>query len=238
MKIFKYDVTDSTNERARVYAKNSDAEFPAVFIAKGQTAGRGRRGRSFDSEYGAGLYISFLFKPEADMSDPAKITAGAAVALARAILKATKLAVGIKWVNDIFVSNRKLAGILTEGEFDAESGALSYAVCGIGVNLLSREFPSELRDIVVTLEDAIGCAPDADLLTECLIDEFFKIDNRFIDEYRTLSTVKGKRVAVHRVSGEEFFAEVVDITDGAALLVRREDGTLEELISAEVSIRQ
>ena len=236
MKIFRYGVTDSTNTRAREYARLHDAKLPAVFIAEGQTEGRGRRGRSFDSEIGAGLYISFLFRPDASLSDPAKITARAAVAVCRAIDRACGLSVGIKWVNDIFSSNKKLGGILTEGEFDSDTGELSYAVCGIGVNLFSRTFAEELRDIVTTVEDELGEPPDKQALTEALISEFFDEKADFIEEYRRRSIIIEKRVTVRRMSGESFIADVIDITDDAALLVQKEDGTREQLISAEVSV--
>jgi BirA family biotin operon repressor/biotin-[acetyl-CoA-carboxylase] ligase len=236
MKIFRYEITDSTNTRAREYARLRNAEFPAVFVADGQTAGRGRRGRSFDSELGGGLYISFLFRPEDKAFDPAKITVRAAVAVCRAIDRACGLSVGIKWVNDIFVSNKKLGGILTEGEFDADTGALSFAVCGIGINLFSRHFPEELSNIATTVEDELLAKPDKKMLEEILTDEFFKENGDFISEYRRRSAVIGKRVLVTRLSGESFCAKVIDITDKASLLVQKEDGSREELISAEVSI--
>ena len=106
MKIIRYDLTDSTNERAREYARVG-GEMPALFIARGQTGGRGRRGRSFDSELGAGLYMTYLYRP--DTNDVALITIRAAVALARAIEKTSGLSAKIKWVNDLTVSGRKIS---------------------------------------------------------------------------------------------------------------------------------
>ena len=101
MKIFEYELTDSTNTRAKEYARCDRAEMPAVFIADEQSAGRGRRGRSFDSAKGAGLYMSILFRPSAEFDDAAKITVRAAVAASRAISELSGVEVGIKWVNDI-----------------------------------------------------------------------------------------------------------------------------------------
>lgn len=238
MKIFRYETTDSTNTRAREYAKLHGAIEPVVFIADGQTAGRGRRGRSFDSAKGAGLYISFLFCPEGTMFDAVRITVKAAVAVSRAIKSTFGLSVGIKWVNDIFVGGKKLAGILTEGEFDS-AGRLQYAVCGIGVNLMSRDFPPELFDIATTVEDNIGERPDREAFAEALIREFFaeRCDEEIMDEYRRHSLVLGKRVEVRRLSGESFFAEAKEIIDSGALAVVTDDGVREELISAEVSLK-
>lgn len=237
MKIFKYEITDSTNTRAKEYAKDEHAEMPALFIADGQTVGRGRRGRSFDSESGAGLYMSILFRPDSDTADAARITVRAAVSVCRALRSLCDARVGIKWVNDIFFDGRKLAGILTEGELDGDCG-FRYAICGIGINLLSREFPEEISGLVTTLEDISGARIDRDLLSERIASEFFaeRDFSDIIEEYRSLSVVIGKWVEIKRISGESFFAEVLDITDEGALLVLRDGGVREELISAEVSV--
>lgn len=238
MKIFEYDITDSTNTRAREYAKECGAELPAVFVANGQSAGRGRRGRSFDSERGAGLYISFLFEPSGGEFDPVSITVRAAVALCFAIKKVCGIEAGIKWVNDIYLDGRKLAGILAEGEFDAD-GKMKYAVCGIGVNILSRPFPPEIADIATALEDHLGYKPDAKLLREALISEFFRERTReeIMMEYRRLSTVIGRTVEVRTLTGESFTAFAEAISDGGELSVRCDDGRTLSLISAEVSVK-
>jgi len=237
MKIFRYEITDSTNTRAKEYAKEASSLVPAVFVADSQSAGRGRRGRTFDSEGGAGLYMSILFRPTKQTCDAAKITVRAAVATVRALKKICGISASIKWVNDIYFDGKKLAGILTEGEITSD-GTFSYAVCGIGLNLLSRTFPDEIKDRAIALEDITGTRVDRDLLMDEIIREFFaECDYReIIEEYRAESTVIGKRVLMKRLSGEEFFATVLELTDGGALLVLRDDGEREELISAEVSV--
>ena len=236
MKIYKYDLTDSTNERAREYAR-SGGEMPALFIADGQTGGRGRRGRSFDSERGAGLYMTLLFLP--DGADATLITIRAAVALSSAIEKVSGLSPGIKWVNDLTVRGKKLSGILAEGDFD-EDGRLRFLALGVGVNLLRRKFPEELTDIVTTLEGETGKRISPETLSEAFVREFYNTGapSDIIAEYRRRSSVIGERVEVRRISGEAFTADVLDVTDTGALLVKREDGLTEELISAEVSIRK
>ncbi len=235
MKIIKYDLTSSTNERAKEYARAS-GEMPALFIARGQTEGRGRRGRSFNSETDAGLYMTLLFEPSE--SDVTLITIRAAVALARAVERLSGLSPSIKWVNDLTVGKRKLAGILAEGDFTPD-GSLAFCALGIGVNLLQRSFPFELSDIVTTLEAETGKRIAPDPLAITVAEEYFNTPSpsEIISEYRRRSSVIGERVEVRRISGEVFFAEVLDVTDAGALLVRRDDGSLEELISAEVSIK-
>lgn len=237
IKIFAYKITDSTNTRAKEYAVEDGAVFPAVFIADGQSAGRGRRGRSFDSAEGAGLYISFLFRPEEKGLDAVKLTVRAAVETCAALEEVTGLFAQIKWVNDIFVGDRKLAGILAEGQVDSESGVFEYAVCGIGINLNKRTFPEELSKTVTTVEDETGARPDRAALAARLTERFFAKDGiSVMEEYRRRSCVIGKELSVRRISGEVFSARAVSITDGGALTVIREDGQKEDLISAEVSV--
>ena len=237
--LFLYDMTDSTNTRAREYAACGFDGAARVFIAEGQYAGRGRRGKTFDSERGAGLYISFLLKPKGAMGDITAITAEAAVKVCRAVESVCDVSLGIKWVNDIFVNGKKLAGILTEGEFDSERGELSYIVCGIGINLKNRNFPEEISKIATSVEEAAGAMPDINLLAARIISEFLAESSSvdYMNEYRARSTVVGRRVEVRRLSGEIFFATADSITDTGALTVIREDGAREELISAEVSLR-
>lgn len=234
IKIFNYGITDSTNQRAKEYATGENPHFPAVFIAEEQSAGRGRRGRSFDSARGGGLYISFLFRTEKGF-DAAEITFGAAVKLCRVIESVSGLKPGIKWVNDIFVGGKKLAGILAEG-----AGLdLKCAICGIGINLYHREFPGELADIATTLEGECGRRVDKELFAKRLIEEFFKPEVReeMLEEYRSRSVVIGKRVEVRKILGEIYSATVLEIADDGALVVERDGGVRERLISAEVSVK-
>ena len=237
LKIFVYDMTDSTNTRAKEYYFSKKPVTPAVFIANGQSAGRGRRGRSFDSAKGAGIYISFLVDGEL-LASSQTLTVRCAVKCARAIESVTGLKVGIKWVNDLFVSGRKLCGILTEGEADAEGNGLRYAIVGIGINLMKRDFPPPLCDIATTIEDETGHVPDRSKLIGAVIDAFFEdeCDSCVMEEYRKRSTVIGKQVTARRIGGGEFDCLVLGISDSGELLVRRTDGTEETLISAEISI--
>ncbi len=239
MKLFKFDITDSTNERAREYASRGADALPAVFIANGQSKGRGRRGRRFDSSVGKGLYMTVLFDPWDAGIESSMITVRAAVAVARAIDAFAGISVGIKWVNDIFVGDRKLAGILAEGVRDGASGR-ELAALGIGVNLLHREFPPEICDIATSVEDVCGRLLSADTLAARILEEFFSdtYERHILDEYRSRSVVIGKNVEVRRILGESFTAKVLDITDSGALLVSRNGAETEELISAEVSIKK
>lgn len=237
-RIIRYDVTDSTNTRAREYAKENAPDSPVVFIAEAQSAGRGRRGRSFDSSAGAGIYISFLMPVGDRQKDAASITANAAVKLCRALEEFFGISAGIKWVNDIYVNDRKLAGILAESVL-SDSGEIKYYICGIGINIFKREFPAEIREIAITVEEIIAKKPDKAGFLNAMLAEFLSDeDEDFIVEYRKRSILIGEEISVYLFSGESFFATVQDVGDGAELIVKTEDGKIKSLTSAEVSVRK
>ena len=235
--IFTFTETDSTNTRAKERAKAAASRESAVFIADAQRCGRGRMGRSFVSRDGAGLFISFLIYPDETFgSGAARITAYAAVKACEAIEKLSGLSPEIKWVNDIYLSGRKLAGILTEGEV-LQDGKFGYAVVGIGINLTDISLGDELDGITTNIERECGRKIDKNALAAALIDGFFTPDQSFMDKYRERSLVLGEKITVKRISGEEFTATAVGITESGALLVEY-NGIREELISAEVSVRK
>ena len=140
---------DSTNNAARELATEQSEKSDALIVAAAQTAGKGRMGRSFYSPEGCGLYVTLLVHPECDAAESVKLTCAAAVAAARAIdsLRGVSPTSEIKWVNDIYLGGKKVAGILTEGQLSIESGQLEFAVVGIGFNLLVPDggYPEEIR---------------------------------------------------------------------------------------------
>ncbi len=239
--IFFYESTDSTNTRAREYAKeHPENRTPTVFVANAQTAGRGRRGRSFVSNEGAGIYISFLLYPEANAADSTVITARAAVALARATESASGAKPSIKWVNDLYLGGKKLAGILTEGETD-ENGNLRYIVCGMGINVYKNAVSEEISDIATSLESELSERICRSRLCAFIIDEFLKIatcDEReeLYREYKNRSFVIGKAVKVIKIS-ESYEAKAIDILPDYSLLLELSDGTRETLFTGEVSLK-
>ena len=144
----------------------------------------------------------------------------------------------IKWVNDIFIGGKKLAGILTEAKFGAEYGLAEYVAVGIGINLKSRKFPGELDKIATTLEDECGVLVSSECLTVALIEEFFANSSAdaLLEEYKRRSIALGRRVLVTEHSGASYCADVIGITDTAGLLVSH-GGITSELSSGEISIK-
>lgn len=144
---------DSTN----TYLKNRASALPDGYavIADCQSAGRGRRGRNFHSPAGTGLYMSVLLHPTLPLDRMNMITVAAAVATCESIAEVAGFKPDIKWVNDVLMHGKKLCGILTEASVEAETGQLSYAVLGVGINIRAPQdgLPEDLQNIVGCLED-------------------------------------------------------------------------------------
>lgn len=229
------DYTDSTNAKVREMAEHGAAEGNTLIVDR-QTAGRGRLGRSFHSPEG-GLYLSTLLRPTA--MDPARITCAAAVAAARAIESLCAATIDIKWVNDLYLNGRKLAGILAEGVL-APDGTLTAVVLGIGINVGATEFPEELTTIATSLANE-GYSLAREDVAAAFLNEWARVyyaadPTEAMEEYRRRNLVVGRQVMV--VSGNATYsATAVDITAEGHLTVRTEDNQLRELSSGEVSIR-
>lgn len=235
-KIIFYDVTDSTNTRAKEYARNNPGcKDTVVFIANEQTAGRGRMGRSFVSRGGAGIYISILTYPDEAASDTTKATARAAVLLARATEAVCSCSIGIKWVNDLYLDGKKLAGILTEGEVD-ESGKIAYQIIGMGINIYKNAISDEISDIATSLEHHINRVPDRSKLLAMIIKEMLHTSDDCYAEYCERSVIIGKSVRVMKLS-EEYGAIVEEINPDFSLTVKRDNGEAERLFTGEIRIK-
>ena len=233
-KIVFYDEIDSTNTRAKEYAEAADSRETVVFIANSQTAGRGRRGRSFVSNEGAGIYISILTYPTEDGFDATKTTAEAAVSLCRAVESLCPCEVKIKWVNDLFLGGKKLAGILTEGKVLSD-GKIAYSVVGMGINVYKNAISSEIFGIATSLESELILPPDPSILAAKMISEFLCTADDCYNEYKARSFVIGKKVKVIKLT-ESYEATVIDIAPDFSLIIDR-DGKAERLFTGEISLK-
>lgn len=238
VRLVVFDETDSTNTRAKLTADKTGGK-DTFFIARRQTGGRGRLGRSFLSEAG-GLYLSYLCYPDLPAADAIRLTAYAAVCLCETVAELTPLSPKIKWVNDCFVGDKKLAGILTEGGFAEDGSRFDYAVVGIGVNLARIDFGDGLSDIATDVESECGVLPDiceiAVRLAERLVHFPLADPSEYMKKYRDLSVVMGRRVRVICPAGD-YFATVTDIDDRGALTVSLDSGERRVVLSGEVSLK-
>lgn len=138
----------STNQRMKQLAVEKKLSHGSVVAAQLQTEGKGRKGRKFYSPKDSGLYLSVLLYPEKTAQKSLEITAAAAVAVCKAVEKCCGVSLGIKWVNDLYLENKKVCGILTEAVTDFETGDIEFVVVGIGLNLYEPTggFPKELKE--------------------------------------------------------------------------------------------
>ncbi len=233
-----FETVDSTNKIAKEMALQGAEEYKLV-VARTQSAGRGRLGRKFFS-YNGGLYLSLVLRPKIKPQDTILITTAAAVAAAEAIERFSKRKAQIKWVNDIYVDNKKVCGILTEGAFDAESGELQSVVLGVGINMLKCDFPEEIRDIADGLldEKSLTSQQIAELIVDfckSFMELYVNLEAReFIRLYRERSWLTGKTVEYIK-DGLSKKGKVLGIDDNAALVVESEGEEL-HLTSGEVTI--
>lgn len=230
----------STNAFLRERASLGAAEGE-VIVAGEQVAGRGRLGREFFSPRDSGLYLSVLLRPVGFTAEQAvKITTMAAVAACQAIEDLAPVCTRIKWVNDLFINDRKVGGILTEGSFSLETGELDCVILGVGINLYPPRsgFPPELIPIAGTVFDRCQ-SQGRNRLAAHFLNHFFAIyrgtaAQDYASIYRQKSFIIGKRVII--AGATEKAAIALDVDRDCRLLVRYEDGSLAALSSAEVRI--
>lgn len=242
-----YDVVSSTNDIAKTLGMEGAPGFTAV-LADRQESGRGRLARAFFSPPGMGMYLSILLRPTLPAAVCAAITPLAAVAVCRA-LEATFPGIqpGIKWVNDIYLGEKKLCGILTESSVSADGG-LSYAVLGIGVNAGRTDFPESLAAIATSLGNE-GYGVDelhlreriaAAILRELLSFEEWLTVRRddLYAAYRARMFLLGRRLAVYGADGSflyEGYAE--ELEEDFSLRFVDDAGERHLLTAGEVSLK-
>lgn len=243
IKILTFDEINSTNLVCRELAERNDPEKrEQIVVAAKQFAGRGRLGRSFESPDG-GLYMSLLLYPNMTAVDSQRITTAAAVAVCRAIERLDEsLKPTIKWVNDIYLSDRKVCGILTGGQFDFESGAMAFAILGIGVNIWTPEngWPDEISNRAGALfgenTEKIELRPK---LASLIAAEFYRLypdlsKADIYDEYRERMFLIGREVTVI-AADKSYRARVIGIDDELRLIVDN-NGKHLKLSTGEVSL--
>ena len=227
---------DSTNLYARRFC-TGDGPAAALVAADCQTKGRGRMGKAFYSPAGTGVYMSLLLRIDQPLQDFLLVTLAAAVAVTRTLGRYTDAKPSIKWVNDVYVGEKKVCGILTEAVSDFESGMLEAALVGVGINVRPARFPEELEDVA-------GAVPGLRVSRNRLIAEIAREiyalsrdlkDPAFLAAYRADSMVLGRQVAF-RLDGRERTGRAVDIGPDGSLLVETDDGPV-TLKAGEISVR-
>jgi len=233
-----WDSIDSTNTRCAVLVRQG-VEHGAIVLARQQTAGRGRLGRVWISPPNAGIYFSFLIKPDKPVNNIPLITLAAGLACAEAIHSVTGIRIGIKWVNDLILNGRKVGGILSEL-------CGSAVVIGIGINLEKPAdgIPADLAQTMTWLSEGNTGEIDLNLLLAELAFELEKSLNSLMDDrkdeilngWRKYAVTLGQHVRA-TIGDDIFEGDAIDINDNGALIVKTSSG-LKTFHAGEVSIRR
>lgn len=240
--VFCYERIDSTNIRAKQLGEEG-ALHGTIVVADSQSAGKGRRGRGWESPQGCSIYMSILLRPEFPPAKAPMLTLVMALSVAKGLEEATGLKAQIKWPNDIVLNKKKLVGILTE--MSAEIDYINHVVIGVGINVNTATFPKELGGKATSLRKEMGCPVKRSPIIAAVMRQFEKYYTLFSEtqdfgemqeEYNSLLVNKGNEVRILGTK-EEYTAYALGVDKEGALLVRRADGSAEAIYAGEVSVR-
>lgn len=235
------DETDSTNEEAKRRIKDG-AKKDFVLVARKQTAGKGRKGRSFYSPKDTGIYLTFTHFTNDSPENVLKVTVATSVIAAKTIKDALNIDCGIKWVNDLYLNGKKVSGTLCEYIFkDTYENDKNAVIVGIGINLSTEDFPEEISDkagsLVADNKDnsvyddiVIGIANGL-----CSFFESWNLNN-YLPLYKELSIVLGKEVELSDASGVLDSGRVIDFDDNGAIILVNKNGENKTYDSGEISL--
>lgn len=241
-KIIYYKQLDSTNtEIARLAAEG--AAHGTVVVADAQSAGKGRRGRGWESPAGENIYMSILLRPDCLPDRAPMLTLVMAYSVAKVLKELGFLDVQIKWPNDLVLSGKKICGILTEMQLkDTE---IDYVVVGVGINVNTSKFPEELKDTATSLYLESGIVSDRETLVEAIVEYFDEAYCQFLETqdlsflreaYNDMLVNVGRVVRVLEPRNE-YIAYAQGINASGELLVRTAAGEEKRIYAGEVSVR-
>lgn len=240
--IYYFDQTDSTNIRAKQLGEEG-VPHGTLIVAGQQNAGRGRRGRTWESPPGVSIYMSIVLRPEMAPVKAPMLTLVMALSAADGLKECTGLDVQIKWPNDIVLNGKKLAGILTE--MSTEMEYINHVVIGVGINVNTGQLPEELEEKATSLRLETGRIIRRSEIIASIMKEFEGNYQLFIEtqglrqmqeKYNSLLINREKEVRILGVK-EEYAAYALGINEKGELLVRRDNGEIEAILAGEVSVR-
>lgn len=241
-RVYFFDEVDSTNTKAKDLVSEMNG-LPILVVSEKQNAGKGRRGRIWNTPTNQSVLMSFGLRPRLKPSKAYMLTLVAGLAVVKAIRNVTDLEAFIKWPNDIVVNNKKVCGILTE--MTAEPDYVENVVVGIGINVNMLEFPEEILHKATSLKIESGKEESRADIIEQIIYEFEKYYKIFEEsgnmgclkeEYSKYLINLNREVTVVKEQ-ESYHAVALRIEEDGELVVRCDDGQEKKIISGEVSVR-
>lgn len=238
-----FEKTDSTNNQAKLAAEQNALD-KTLFVAECQTGGRGRRGRSWVSPAGSGIWMSLLLRPDIRPESASMLTLVLAVAMVEAINEEVQDAnCLVKWPNDIVLNNKKISGTLTE--MSAEMESIHYVVIGIGINVNTTDFDASIKDMATSIYLETGKKVKRSNIIAAFSRSFKKYYEQFLktqdltlltDRYNELLINKGRTVkAIY--ADRELVGEALGINKEGELIIKAEDGSETAIRAGEVSVR-
>lgn len=240
--IYYFPETDSTNIRAKELAEKGAPQGTLV-VADQQNAGRGRRGRGWESPPGCSIYMSILLRPAFLPAKAPMMTLVMSYSVTKSLRACTGLDVRIKWPNDVVLNGKKLVGILTE--MSTEIDYINHVVTGVGINVNMDSFSEEIAKTATSLRIETGKILKRSTLIAEIMKRFEKDYEEYVkaedlsgirEEYNRLMVNCGKEVRILGAK-EPYEALALGINNSGELLVRKEDGSEEAVYAGEVSVR-
>lgn len=237
-----YETLGSTNQEAKKLALEGLRDGTVV-IANEQTAGKGRRGRSWVSPPGTGIWMTLLLRPDIQPQHASMVTLVAGLAVCEVIREVTGLEAEIKWPNDIVLNGKKICGLLTE--MNSEIDYINFVVIGIGINVNVAGFPDELEGIATSLLLEGGQTYERKVLVKRILERFEKYYKLYletedlrhmIEAYQEHCVNIGREVRVSR-KNEVLIGTVKKVSDKGELIVTDDNGDERLIHSGEVSVR-
>ncbi len=254
-----FQTIDSTNKEAsRLISDDKLPEAPifpftfessglyAVIVANHQEKGKGRLGRSFYSPKDTGLYISLIIKPQFKLESVTLLTTMVSVVLTEALEKVSGASPKIKWVNDLYLDEKKVCGILSEGVTNFETGQIEHIVLGMGFNCFTKEFSEEAGPNAGSLSSEVfsrnQLAAEVILACQNLLTSMkdFDLSNPSLEQrsllkrYKEKSLLLGKEIVILNTNK---IATAIDIGLDGSLIIKDSEGNIETISSGEVSVR-
>lgn len=240
--IYFYDEIDSTNDECKKLAEQGAAHGTLV-VAEKQTHGKGRRGRSWESPKGTGIWMTLLLRPDIEPYNSSGLTLVAAMAIGKAIEEVTSLEAKIKWPNDIVVNGKKVTGILTE--MSAQPDMINYIVIGIGINVNTEDFPEDIKATASSLKIESGKIVKRSSIIAAFGKYFEQYYKKYVSEQDMsllIEEYNAELINVNReikvLAKENSYTGIArGINRHGELIVETDDKEIRTVVAGEVSVR-
>lgn len=240
-----FEETVDSTQRIALQLAIDNAKEGTIVIAEEQLEGRGRLTRKWSSPKETGIWMSIILRPNIPIPQAPQLTLLTAVALVQAIEDVCDISVNIKWPNDILINGKKVAGILTE--LQAEADQVSSIIIGIGVNVNQSEsdFPEELRDIATSLSQVNGKKIKRAKLIRAILLSLENLYRLYLEKgfypikllWESFAVSIGKQVTAKTLT-ETIHGEALGITEDGVLKLKDESGKVHHIYSADILLNE